>query len=69
MIVNNICCMEMIGKPNKIGISGVSIGISPVNIFGEYHLKFISTATITVAGTASFIGIRRLWKKEEVIYT
>ncbi len=53
------CYTGVGGTAIDVGVFTGSMGMSPVIMFGGYPLAFMSTAEIVVAGTASFIGIRR----------
>jgi predicted MFS family arabinose efflux permease len=57
------------GTTVDIGISSGAMGMGPVIMSAGYPVAFLSTAAIVVMGTAGFLGIRAVWKKEEKVYT
>jgi len=57
------------GTTTDLGISSGAMGMGPVVMSAGYPFAFLSTAAIVVTGTAAFLGIRAVWKKEEKVYT
>jgi len=57
------------GTAIELGISAGAICMGPVILYAGYQTAFFSSAMIVVFGIVAFLGIRALWKKEEIVYT
>ena len=57
------------GTFTVLGISMGSMSMGPVLLAGGYAATFIATGAAIFTGTAAFLLIRGVWRKEEKVYT
>jgi MFS family permease len=57
------------GTSGSLGVSMGSMAMGPVVLAGGYSASFIATGAAIFVGTAAFLSIRAVWKKEEKVYT
>jgi len=61
--------VSVAGAATDAGISTGAIGMGPIAMTGGFPTMFGTAAVFVVVGTAAFLGVRSMWKKEERIYT
>lgn len=52
-----------------VGIFAGAMSMGPVAMWAGYQSAFVITGIVVLGGTIAFLVIRRVWKKEEKVYT